>query len=376
MTLAIDTKKLAALHTSLKGAVDKRGNIPIIGHYRIEASGGALVAVATDFDIECSYTIPVTGDLAPLCVPPYLFDAASGISGPSLNLDADATRATVKAGRAKYTGSVLPGTDFPRLQFDTGNRIEIEGGAFARILLMALAGVNPDDHRPMLQGVLLEFDKDAGSLVATGSDGHRLHSATMQAPQGAPFPTPPIIPAKAVRAIAAIAASVGDAMIGLEVGDSGIVVSTERERIAAKLIDATPMEWRRVVPKPSDISATFDIAEALGALDRIMKVEEATTRVAKGAKRNSKINLAEDGDYLTVRAEGDTGDAADALPAEFAGEWGGRWVDGRYLRDALKAIADNGSETAIIASTGSVEPLRIESPTDEAVLAVIMPVRK
>jgi DNA polymerase-3 subunit beta len=155
-----------------------------------------------------------------------------------------------------------------------------------------------------------------------------------------------------------------------------IAVSVGAERITSKLIDGTFPDWRRVLPQETKISAAADVSELLAAIDRVMKIQAVNESKMKAKERAGRIKLEADGDYLVV-SSGDRGDnqACDGVPAEFNGDWGYHGASARYLRATLAAMAERKGDTVIIDSADMSSPMRIESPTDEDFLAVVMPMR-
>lgn len=379
MAFTIEPKAIAAVHTALKGVPERRNTIPIVGMYHFQPGEGTVTVTASDLDLECSLTVKVeTGDgfdaMPAACVPPYIVEAAGSVNRAEVKFAIDEQTVCARAGRSRFQAQILPGGDFPRLQQAFDGAADIEGNALAE-LIAAVAPAAPikDETRYYLEGINLQVAD--GRLTVAATDGHRLHTTSIVAPDG--FATNGfardgiIVPNKAVGEIRRLASKAGDAPVTLQIGDRLIAAEAGDERIVSKLIDATYPDWRRVIPKACEITATFDLAEMIAALDRVLKVQAASD----DNKERSGLKLAEDGDVMTIAAQGDRSEAADAVPAEFAGTWGARGVNGKYLRATLATMKDRGAEVAIIDAADAGSPMRIENPNDEDFLAVVMPMR-
>lgn len=381
MTFHVDPKLLATIHGSLKSIIDRSNKIPVASMFHLAPGpDGGLVVTATDMDLETSITIDVAADFAPVCLPPYLVDTAGKLATEKVEFLLDERNAVIKAGRSRFTAPLLPGSDFPRLTPAFDASVEIPGEALARIIEAtddAASTAADKDPRFYLEGVFLQvYD---GRLVATATNGHRLHSASTEAPQGAGLAEGIIVPTKAAKEIARIAGKAGGSKVRLHTCGSAVAIEAAGERVTSKLIEASYPDWRRVVPKATEVTATFDLAEMVAALDRVVKVMEAscTGKTAEKSASGTGVKLAEDGDWLTISAAGahSAAEATDAVKAEFDGKWGMHGVSSRYLFATLSNMRERGAETVSIDSDEMAAPLRIESITDEDFLAIVMPMR-
>jgi DNA polymerase-3 subunit beta len=377
MTFSLDPKTLATVHSALKGTLDPRNNIPVCGMFRLAAGDGKLAVTATDCDIETVLTVDCDAELAPVCVPPYLLEASGGLKSASVDIEIDDQQAVFKSGRARFAAPILPGIDFPVFAPRFDSSFAIAGSALAGLFHATRDAVEaPGGHRYYLEGVYLETGE--GRLHAVATNGHRLHTTSVEAPDGARLAPGEgiIVPAKACVEIIRLAGEAAEQPVTVEISRNMIAVSAGAERITSKLIEGTFPDWRRVLPQETKISAAADVSELLAAIDRVMKIQSVNEIKMKAKERAGRIKLEADGDYLVV-SSGDRGDnqARDGVPAEFAGDWGYHGASARYLRATLAAMAERKGDTVIIDSGDMSSPMRIESPTDEDFLAVVMPMR-
>lgn len=379
MTIALDSRQLAAIHSALKSIPDRANKAPVAGMFHFAPADGRLVVTATDMDLETAVTLDVAADFAPVCLPPYLVETGGKLAAEKVMVELDDRQAVVKAGRSRFTAPVLPGEDFPRLTPAFDGRIEIAGEGLAKLVEATIDAVSVpgEDHRFYLEGVFLQLHE--ARLTATATDGHRLHTASIAAPTASGLAEGIIVPTKAAREIARIARRAGGSAVHLDVGRSAVAIATGDERLTSKLIDGIYPDWRRVVPGAAGKSATFDLAEMVAALDRVVKVMAASQsgKATEKNKAGSGIKLAADGDWLTISAAGahSVAEANDAVKAEFAGEWPTLGVSAKYLHATLANMRERGAETVMLDTADAGSPIRAESITDEDFLAIVMPMR-
>ena len=157
-----DFARLAA--SAAKVANDKHAN-PVAKFVRLEASGGKLRAMATDFDYWLERSAPCDGDLPVVLVAARQLDeVAKALKADTLDVTADATHLHIKAGKSKRKLAIQPADAFPTLPEVDGEGVSVE-----RATLMAA----------------LEFCQpyvDAGRGRCAGRRGVRRAPSTRTAP--------------------------------------------------------------------------------------------------------------------------------------------------------------------------------------------------
>lgn len=368
----LDPKILAAASSALRSVRDPGNRIPVCGMYLVAPVDGAIEITATDMDLELTLAIDGVADFAPSCLPPYIVEAAAAMPAKEVRLAVDERSAAFSAGRSRFAAPILPGPEFPRMTARLSAEAELDGKALARILAVAAPAVSTDKSRPHLEGVHVMVAE--GRLHAMASDGHVLHMASMEAADLPPTFAGVTVPTKTVREMVRIAGKATDGRVTMKTGDRALSLRGGRESIVSKLIEGSFPDLPRLVPPPSGNAVTLDIAEAIAAIDRIGAVQEgARDKTTKKTRGGSGVRLIADGDQMLIEA-GFGVEAVDTVRAEIEGEFPASGVSGRLLRQTLAAMKDAGLDTARIDAATS-QALRIESPTDDAFVAVVMMMR-
>ncbi len=365
--IQIEAASLAKAFASIKSIPDKKSTIPILAMCVVEAGNGRMTLTASNMEIQSTVVADCDGVLKPICVPAYLLEAGGRLAGKTVTIEVKDKDVIVKAGRARYSGQWMPAQDYPDMGGEFDAEGEIEAGALATIIKATTPAVWIHDDRQYLQGVCIEIED--GHLVATATDGHRVHNCRVEA-RGLSLPAQLIVPPQTCAEVLRLCSAASP--IRVRASTRMIEFSTERERLVSKLIAGTFPDWRRIIPAPSGTSITTDVGEALTAMERVIRVFEDGGVQLTGARgrTGSGIRLTEDGDWLAISAP--VG-AEDAIAATFEGDVGFRGVSGKYLRDALAVAKDRGWETICLDAPDATSPIRCFNPSDPLFTATVMP---
>lgn len=369
-TIRIEADALLKAFNAVKSIPDKRSTVPILAMCVVEARDGKMTIVASDLEIQATVTAECEGEFDRICVPAYLLEAGGRLTGKTVEIGAKGRDVIVKAGRTRYSGPWLPASDFPDMTPAFENSGAISGAGLSRVIRSTIGAVWVNDDRQYLRGINLE--SEAGQLIGTATDAHRVYNARCDAPDLA-LPKAIILPTKAANEALRIA--LANETVLVRANERMIEFSTDREKMLSKLIDGTFPDWRRLMPKETANRITVDVSEALTAMDRIIKVHEdwsSQNGTKETGRSGSGVRLVEDGDVLAIAA---LAGAEDAIPATFDGDVKRRGVSGRYLRDLLAVVKDRGAETIVLETADEATPFRCFTQGDDSFAAILMPYR-
>lgn len=340
---------LSRLLSQVTKAVNSRNTIPILGHVRLVATNGTLTATATDLDLEITGSIPVEGNDCAFTVDAKMLAGIVGkLSGDTVTIEPADNRATVKAGRSRFTLDTLPVDDFPSMsagEFATEFDVDL-----AALVAPVQFAISTEETRYYLNGVY--FHTAEGRLAAVATDGHRLsrhYGEPRDHFDGV------ILPRKLVSILPK-----GNVRVSLSARK--VRIRADETTITSCVIDGTFPDYQRVIPTGNDRIATFDGDEMAKAAARVQAVSAER-------ERSVKLTIAPDEIGLWLRGDGE---AQDAVACTFDGDPLVVGFNASYLNELLgnfpagdvhMALADGGS------------PVLFKSPADESLLAVLMPRR-
>lgn len=346
MRIDIARNQLSRLLSHVSKVVEARNTIPVLSCVLLESSGGKLTATGSDLDIEITGSIEVEGDNWSGCVNANLLKGiVDKLSGDTVTIEPGTTEIVVKAGRSRFKLAVLTAADFPRLTAnDMPEPFELD---LASIVAPCVFAMSEEETRFYLCGVFLENGK------ATATDGHRL--AHVERDTWGEHPSV-ILPRKLVGMLPKGA-------LRVSVTENKVRVANDDVTITSKLIDGTYPDYQRVIPQRAENAIRVDNAALREAVERVASIADV---------RGKGVRLSIAGDTIELHLRGSDGEAEDSVPCEYSGEPVEVGFNSKYLADLL-ANMPAGEVAFYIKDGGS--PARIESPSEPARLAVLMPMR-
>ena len=363
MKLTAKREELLAPLQSVIGVVERRQTMPVLANVLLSARDKRLGMTGTDLEVELAATSAVEVETAgDLTVPGRKFlDILRALpSGVQVTLTTEGEKATVRAGRSRFTLTTLPASEFPVLEeIHAQQTLTLGQGEFHRLIDKTHFSMAQQDVRYYLNGLLLETQESTLRAVAT--DGHRL--ALCEMTLGAPAKAGQVIvPRKAILELQRILGSEGE--IELAIGTNHIRAQIGDIRFTSKLIDGRFPEYGRVIPNQPPRVALADRDLLRQALQRTAILSNEKYR---GIRVGVKPGL------LALQAHNpEHEEAEDQLEVEYEGEELEIGFNVNYLLDALGAIETDRVELGFTDANSSC---LIRAPGSAEARYVVMPMR-
>ena len=162
--------------TQVIGVVERRQTLPVLANFMLSARNGRLTITGTDMEVELISTVNAEisqeGDIT---VPARkLVDIVKALpDGSGITLTVSDDKATLSAGRSRFTLATLPASEFPATdQVENLESIEVSESALKKMMDKTSFAMANQDVRYYLNGLL--FDFSGQQLRAVATDGHRL----------------------------------------------------------------------------------------------------------------------------------------------------------------------------------------------------------
>ncbi|MDJ0653069.1 MAG: DNA polymerase III subunit beta [Xanthomonadales bacterium] len=267
MKFSIQREVLLRPLTQVVGVVERRQTLPVLANLLLNASENEVQFTGTDLEVELTARVQVEVDQpGEVTIPARkLLDICKALpDGTRLDIDIGAEKATIRAGRSRYTLATLPATEFPVIEdVDVSQSVQIGQGDLKKIIDGTSFAMANQDVRYYLNGLLLELRK--GMLRSVATDGHRLAIADVDADLAVDGVEQMIIPRKGVLELVRLLDDKDDDLT-VQFGRSHVRVQLSDGTFTSKLIDGKFPDYESVVPIGADKIVTGDrelIREAL-----------------------------------------------------------------------------------------------------------------
>jgi DNA polymerase-3 subunit beta len=345
------------------GVVERRQTMPILANVLLSVKNGRLAITATDLEVElvagADVTVQQAGDIT---VPGRkLLDIVRALPdkvGVTFSLEGD--KASVKAGKSRFTLATLPAADFPSIEeINPQLAFSVDQTALKRLIDKTHFSMAQQDVRYYLNGMLLESDGKSLRTVAT--DGHRLALCEMElaTKSGA---QQVIVPRKGVLELQRLLGAEGS--VSVQVGSNHIRLTLGEIRFTSKLIDGRFPEYGRVIPANPGRIVKADREALRRALQRTAILSNEKYRGIRLALRQNML--------LLTAHNPEQEEAEEEVEVVYQGEEFEVGFNVNYLLDALAAV--DGAEVEV-GLTDANSSCLVRAPGGGASRYVVMPMR-
>lgn len=370
MKLSIDRSALLRSLSHMQSVVERRNTIPILSNVLMKAEDGVLSMSSTDMDLEINESVAANVSMAgATTAPAHTFhDIVRKLPDGSeveIELNADGTQMTVRAGRSQFKLSCLPVADFPELSTgDLPTEFSLPASDLRALIDRTKFAMSTEETRYYLNGIYVhEADNDGVKVLrAVSTDGHRLARFEMPLPEGASDMPGVIIPRKAVGEVRKLIEDAAD-MIQVSLSDNKVRFSFDHVVLTSKLIDGTFPDYQRVIPQGNDKIVEVDPKIFTRAIDRVSTISDGKSRALKISLQGKQMILS--------ASSPEAGSATEEM--EVSGdstmEIG---FNAKYLLDITSQIEGEGCRLTL---ADSASPTIIQDNGDPSALYVLMPLR-
>ena len=346
------------------GVVERRQTMPILAHVLVVAHDGQVTMTATDLEVElraeADVDVAVPGEIT---LPGRkLYDICRALpEAVQVELTLAGGKATLKAGRSRFTLSTLRAADFPTVdEVAAQQQLSIDRAALKRLLEKTQFSMAQQDVRYYLNGLLLET---AGTtLRAVATDGHRLALSEITLEEAANRASQVIVPRKGVLELLRLVD--GEGNVGMTIGSNHLRVEADDIRFTSKLIDGRFPDYERVVPKDPGNIVEADRSSLRAGLQRAAILSNEKYR---------GVRLALEENRITMQANNpEQEEAEEQLEVTYSGEAMEIGFNVNYLLDALAAVDTEQVELGLSDPNSSC---LIKGPGEQDSRFVVMPMR-
>lgn len=348
-------------------AISVKAPLPILSNVLINAEDGRLKLSA--FNMETGITTyvgaSVDADGAVTVPAKLLSEFVSHLSPGTITGELKDVIFHLSTNKTKSKFNGMEASGFPELpqMSDDLQILELDSKEFAATIVAVGFSAAVDDTRPVLGGILLNYEK--GVLTAVSADGFRLSEKVLNLPKkGKAFKV--VIPAKTLIEVARLLGNIEGAIkFALDANDNLALFEGDGVLISTRIIDGEFPDYKKLIPGETSLSAEFSAEDLLEAV-------KLTNVFAK--EMNSAINLKFDPEGLIrlTSTSQESGENRSEIEAAVTGEMLEMAFNAKFLLDFLNNIK---SERVFFATNGSMNPGLIRGVEQDDYLHIIMPLR-
>lgn len=349
MRLTCQQADLQRALSHVSRAVSKKSTLPVLANVVLAGEGGRLKLAATNLEIAVTAWIDAAvGEEGSITVRADLlteFVASLPDDRVSFDLDRKTQSMAVECARSKAHVKGIPAEDFPTLPSigDTQPLTSVDPALFREIVSQVAFAAATDDSRPVLAGVLAEFE--GATLTLAAADGFRLSVRRAELDQVCRENVSIIVPARSLQELARIIGD-SDQLVDLSVtpNQSQLLARSGSIEFLSRLIDGNFPDVRHIIPQRYSTRVVLDREAFLAAARRAKLFAQSNNDVVRIQLNPGDGEL--DPGFATVSAQAaETGDNEDYLEARVEGPQSQIAFNGRYLTDVLAVM--KGGEAAL-----------------------------
>ncbi len=341
-----------------------RAQLPILGNILLRAGKTKLSIISTNLEISCSVSIGAkVSKEGEITVPSKTFlDLITNLPKDTISLESEKEQLKISA--PNFSSSVLGmlSSDFPKVPTSIFKEkgLSFSSGDFTKALSQVFFASSNDETRPVLTGVLLIFDKNNLSLVAT--DGFRLSKKNLKI-EGT-LSDRLVLPKQILSEL--LKSDENDISFSFDQKDKQAVFGMGDGVFSSRLLEGEYPDFEKILPKDVGMSVRVDKEELLRAV-------KLSSVFARDSGNVVKIKILKSS--LKISAEsGASGMGEISVDAKIDGEVGDSEIafNFRFLEDFLKSLE---GEEVLMEITSPSSACVFKDPKDPDYLHLIMPVK-
>lgn len=351
--------------TQVIGVVERRQTLPVLANFMLAARDGKLTITGTDMEVELisSVAVDISQD-GEITVPARkLVDIVKALpDGASITLTISDEKATLSAGRSRYTLATLPASEFPATdQVENIEKIVVNEASLKRMMDKTSFAMANQDVRYYLNGLL--FDFSAGQLRSIATDGHRLAVCDLSEPVSISADRQLIVPRKGVLELSRMLSDDSEE-VTLGIGRNHVRLVKGDTVFTSKLIDGRFPDYKAVIPVGADKQMLVEKGAFINALQR--------AAILSNEKYRGVRLEASEGTIKIVAHNPQHEEAVEEIEADLNFDRLAVGFNVTYLLDALMAIDTEQVSLELIDANSSC---LVSAPDSDLNRHVVMPLK-
>ncbi len=354
-------------------AVATRTTLPITNNVLLATDRSQLKLSATNLEIAISCWIGAKIESeGSITVPARLLNEfVNSLPAEKIDISLAPKGRALEFKCARYDARIsgMDADDFPPIpEVKSGQKVKLEPDVLRQAITKVAFAAAVEDSRPVLTGVLMEFDGEHVTLVA--ADGFRLAVQKAKVATKVQDSFTVIVPARALQELGRLLADQTEPVeITISANKSQILFMMKNVELVSQLIQGTFPNYKQLIPANSVTKTTVDVGEFL-------KATKAAAIFAKDASGIIRLQVTpgeagKEGAHMNISARSEEiGDNHTDIDATVAGDASKVAFNSRYLVEVL-AVLEKGK--IILETNSPSSPGVIKQEGKDEYTHVVMP---
>jgi len=356
-------------------AVASRSTLPVLSNVMLTTDGGQLKLSATNLEIgvNCWVGAKVEEEGAITVPARLLADFINSLPPERIDLDLDEATQTLHLKCARFESNIkgIDAQEFPLVPTADDSAeaaMKLDPESLRTMIEQVVFAAATDESRPILTGVLVQFNDD--NLTLAAADGFRLSVKVTPLQQNLGDISEVIVPSRALIELARIAVDQEQQVeVIITPARKQILFHLENIDLVSQLIEGKFPDYTQIIPKGYSTRSILDTTSFL-------KAARVSHLFARDSANIIKLEIMPAGDELMtgritlVATSAELGDNVADLDASIEGDPLEIAFNAKYLIDVLSVMdtPQVALETTAASSPGVLRPLG-----DDQFIHVIMP---
>ncbi len=363
MRFEIDRETLLKPLQSVIGVVERRQTLPVLANIMLVADDSGLSLTATDLEVELQARAALDAEEGGQITLPArkLMDIVRNLPDESrLQIGVDQNRATIRAGRSRFSLATLPAGDFPVVgEIGNAEILDVPQAHLRWLVDRTHFAMALQDVRYYLNGLLLELEP--AHLRAVATDGHRLALAGLGVRSELESPKQVIVPRKGIQELLRLLGD-SDDPVRIELGANHVRAVLPDLRFTSKLIDGRFPDYQRVIPATGEQPVSVGRDDLRQALVRVSILSNEKYRGVRFLLEPERLRIQSNNPEQE--------EAEEELSVDYAGPEVEIGFNASYMLDALAAIEQSivhifvtdGNSSALLHGEGATDARYVVMP--------------
>lgn len=259
--------QFTCLKENLKRAVNKtshftapKAQLPILGNVLIKADKSKVWFSATNLENSITTSISAKVEkVGEITIPgKTLVDIVNNLVDDHVEIEREKESLKIKSGSFKSTIMGILSTDFPKVPNKIiDNFLEVEDTTFKKVVSKIIYSLSLDETRPILTGVLFDYNKTNNNFILVATDGFRLSKKSLKTIKNTESFEKVIVPKTILHEV------LKDENVGLikfvfDTNSSQFIIESGENLYSTRIIEGQFPDYQKIIPKESFVRVCLD----------------------------------------------------------------------------------------------------------------------